>query len=261
MQKTCSDNEIDERLNRMSTHWATVIKAHDQTKDGANSARAEILYRYHEPVFRYLVAAVQDLDAAEEIAQEFAVRFLWGDFHRVNPLRGRFRDYLKKVLVNMVIDHFKEKQRSPKQLSDDAIVPAKSVNSNSSIQEFDQALCHELIQRAWSKLKKDRPKYHHVLRIRSENEELSSRDIAVRLSNELDDPVSAEWVRKAMQRGRARFAKLLITEVRTTLNCSTIDELRRELKDLNLLKHCGDVLKTTSESKFFSDFSLAQDSS
>ncbi len=259
MKKTCSENEIVERLNGMSTHWDTVIKAHEKTNDGVNSARAEILYRYRGPVFRYLVAAVQDLDAAEEITQEFAVRFLWGDFHRVNPQRGRFRDYLKKVLVNMVIDYFKEKQRSPKQLPDDAIVPAKSVNSNSSIQEFDQALCHELIQRAWSKLKKDRPKYHHVLRIRSENEELSSRDIAVRLSNELDDPVSAEWVRKAMQRGRVRFARLLITEVRTTLNCSTIDELRRELKDLNLFTYCAVILETTSESRFFSQYSPAQE--
>ena len=40
----------------------------------------------------------RDEQLAEELFQEFALRMLRGDFRRAEPLRGRFRDYLKTVI-------------------------------------------------------------------------------------------------------------------------------------------------------------------
>src|SRR5262245_25996763 len=75
--------------------------------------------RYHGAVFRYFLGAVRDPDAAGELTQEFALRFVRGDFHRADRERGRFRDYLKTALVHMATDHFRNKVAAPRQLGTD----------------------------------------------------------------------------------------------------------------------------------------------
>src|SRR4051812_43279977 len=92
----------DERLSNISTLWTMLLCAHDAPKDRAQSARHALLERYGRAAYRYLLGAVHDSEAAKELAQELAVRFLRGDFHRADPDRGRFRDYLKTALIHLV---------------------------------------------------------------------------------------------------------------------------------------------------------------
>src|SRR5262249_42324166 len=78
-----------------------------------------------------LRAMVRDDDAAEELTQEFAVRFLRGDFRQADPSRGRFRDLLKRALRHLAIDYWRrqraEKERLPISLVDDwQITPAEA---------------------------------------------------------------------------------------------------------------------------------------
>ena len=88
--------EFDPHLSEMSTQWAMVIQAHSDVPDDAQRAITQLLLRYAGAVHRYLLKALRDRDAADELNQEFAMRFLRGDFRHSDPTRGRFRDYVKR---------------------------------------------------------------------------------------------------------------------------------------------------------------------
>ena len=87
----------DDRLSRIATRWTAVFRAHGDAPTQAEAARHRLMLHYSGAVYRYLLGAVRDPDVAADLCQEFAVRFLRGDFRRADPGRGRFRDYLKTV--------------------------------------------------------------------------------------------------------------------------------------------------------------------
>src|SRR5436190_1193761 len=101
----------NERLSRISTHWTLVFQAHADRADAV--AQGTLLQRYRRAVFRYLLGALRDADQAEELAQEFALRFLRGDFRRAHPERGRFRDYVKTALSHLVTDLHRARKAGP----------------------------------------------------------------------------------------------------------------------------------------------------
>src|SRR5262245_57328630 len=98
------NQSLESRLSGISTLWSTFFQAH-KSGDAAVAARQALLERYSGAVYRYLLGAVRNEDTAADLTQEFALRFLRGDFHRADPQRGRFRDYLKTSLIHLVNDH------------------------------------------------------------------------------------------------------------------------------------------------------------
>ena len=88
------------------------------------------MQRYCGSVYRYLLGALRNGDAAIELFQEFAMRFVRGDFHRASPTRGRFRDYVKTALINLVTDHFNRQNSKPRPLAFSRF--ASSVGSGTS---------------------------------------------------------------------------------------------------------------------------------
>src|SRR5437879_1637637 len=95
----------DPRLSHISTLWTLVEQAHRGPADAIGPAQRLLLERYAAVVHRYLGGALRDADAADELFQEFCLRFLRGDFRRADPQRGRFRDFLRTALVNLVVDY------------------------------------------------------------------------------------------------------------------------------------------------------------
>jgi RNA polymerase sigma factor (sigma-70 family) len=237
------DTQINDRLARIQTQWTLVLKAHSDSTLGAAAARHQLLERYSGVVYRYLLGAVRDENTAEELAHEFAVRLLEGAFHRASPERGRFRDYVKTVLINLINDHFKSQGNAPRQFSPDAPDPAVSPASVDSGLSFEQCLQDEVINQTWSALEKQNPKYHAALLMRVENPDLSSRELAERLSANLQTQVTSDWVRKNIERARGKFAELMVEHVKGTLDCQTPDELRAELQSLNLLQYCRSAIE------------------
>src|SRR5947209_5228786 len=112
------------QLTQISTQWTLVFQAHRGTPEQVAAAQVELMARYAGAVHRYLLAALRDPEAAEELDQEFAVRFLRGDFHRVDPARGRFRDFLKRALRNLMTDYRRRKSVRPRTLGDALPEPA-----------------------------------------------------------------------------------------------------------------------------------------
>ena len=104
-------NSIEKRLSNISTNWDELIAAHDETHPDQEAAklRGQILRQYSKCVYQYILGATRSHHAAEDLTQEFALRFVRGDFKNASPNRGRFRDYLKVSLRNLVNDFFRSK--------------------------------------------------------------------------------------------------------------------------------------------------------
>src|SRR5438128_326991 len=97
-----SASDLNQRLSQIQTQWTLMFHAH-QGQGSAATAAGQLLLRYYRAVYRYLLGTVREPAVAEELAQEFAVRFLRGDFQRANPESGRFRDFLKTALRHLAV--------------------------------------------------------------------------------------------------------------------------------------------------------------
>jgi RNA polymerase sigma-70 factor (ECF subfamily) len=242
----------DERLSRISTMWTKLRQAHEGSHDAALSARQELMQRYCGAVYRYLLSAVRDPHTAEDLTQEFALRFVSGRFRGADPEHGRFRDYVKRGLFNLVADYRRRQQKDPRPVSMENNEPAAVGDDPlEAEQTFLASWRQELLSRAWQVLAKAQEEsghaYHSVLRFRVENPELRSTQMAERLSQTLGKPVTAAGVRQLLHRARERFAQALIEETRHSLGAATQDQLEEELAELNLLKYCQSALKDGGE--------------
>jgi RNA polymerase sigma-70 factor (ECF subfamily) len=234
---------LSQRLSRIATRWSQVLQAHGPNAGAATSAQALLLQRYGGAVYRYLLGAVRDPDVADDLAQEFAVRFVRGDFRRADPERGRFRDYLKTALIHLVTDHHRSRHGWPRALALDAPEPAApAVAPPDTETDFLASWRAELLDRTWGALAAHNPTYHAVLRLRVEDPEATSSRAAEQLSVRLGRPVTGDWVRKTQQRAHARYADLLLDEVSHSLGTPSPEVLEKELQELDLLKYCRSAL-------------------
>jgi RNA polymerase sigma factor (sigma-70 family) len=232
-------HEWDERLSRISTMWTKLRQAHEGSNDAARYARQELMQRYCGAVYRYLLSAVRDPHTAEDLTQEFALRFIGGRFRGADPEHGRFRDYVKRGLFNLVTDYRRKQQKEPR------LVPLENEPAAADDQEADQTFLaswrQELLARAWQALAKVEQEtgqpYHSVLRFRVEHPDLHSPQMAEQLSALLSKPLTAAGVRQLLHRSRERFAEALIEETRHSLAAATQEQLEEELAELNLLKY------------------------
>ena len=77
----------DPHLSQIQTLWSVVELAHGDHTAMA-SAQQKMLDRYGGAVRRYALAALRDEDAADEVFQEFALKFVRGDFRGAVPAKG-----------------------------------------------------------------------------------------------------------------------------------------------------------------------------
>ena len=193
-------DELNQRLSRIHTMWTQLHQAHG---GGVGAAQWAVLERYQRAIYRYLLGAVRDADVAEELSQEFALRFLRGDFRRANPERGRFRDYLKTSLVHLVTDYHRARQAAPGPLAPDIADPAAvSLALEENDKSFVANWRTELLDRTWQALREFNPTYHAALQLRIENPEMPSSEMATllttRLSKEVEKIVMLPGIQEKM---------------------------------------------------------------
>src|SRR4051812_12204671 len=97
----------EQHISQIATRWSLMTQAHRGADPDRHAAQGELLARYCASAYRYLRALVRDEAGAEELCQEFALRFLRGDFRHADPQRGRFRDYLKAALCHLAGEHLR----------------------------------------------------------------------------------------------------------------------------------------------------------
>src|SRR4051812_35402116 len=192
------DAARDDRLSQITTQWTMLLRAHAGTPDAARSIQHALLERYGGAVTRYLLGAVRDPDVAGDLAQDFAVRFLRGDFRRADPGRGRFRDYLKTALGHLVTDHRRATAAAPRPLPADAAAPTDDPTDDDA--SFLATGGAELLDRPWDALAAGPPPGHAVLLVRVSEPDLASAGLAEKAGARLGKPMTAAAARKALQR-------------------------------------------------------------
>ena len=236
----------NERLSDMPTQWSVVARAHEDTPE-APSATQQLLERYRRPIYRYLLACVRRLDAADELFQEFALRFVRGDFRSADPEHGRFRCYLKTVLHHLVVDHQRKQQRESHQPLPAAEAAPEAAPPAAPEEDLTGAWREELMARAWDALasweRENGQPLCTVLRFCADHPDLKATPMAERLSAQLGAAVSAEWVYKRLHQAREKFTGLIVQEVPQTLDEPTAPNLEQELLDLRLLDFCRPALQ------------------
>jgi RNA polymerase sigma-70 factor (ECF subfamily) len=233
------------RLSGVQTLWSQVRLAHADASAARQAAREALLRRYAGAVRRYLVAVVRDREAADDLAQEFALRFLRGDFRNADPGRGRFRDYVKVAVLNLVTDHHRRQKARPVPVPPDELNRPDSTDADDGV--FRESWRDELLDRAWDALaaverETGRP-LHTVLTFRAANPKASSTEMAAQVGARLGKAVTAVGVRQTLHRAREKFAELLLDAVADTLESPGRDRLGEELEELGLLDYCKPVLE------------------
>ena len=237
----------DQHLSQIATQWSMLFEAHRGPDDAAAQARRELMLRYCGAVCRYLAKVVGDAHLAEELTQEFAVRFLEGRFAWADPSRGKFRSYVKTALFRLVSDHHREKARRVPQVSmpDDAQVAAPDEQAAAE-EAFRDSWRQELLSRAWRGLEAAQAETgqpcHDVMRLRVDRPEASSADLASLLGQKAGKAYTAAGVRQLLHRGRERFAELLLEDVRRSMEGAPLEQVQEELADLRLLKYCQEAI-------------------
>jgi RNA polymerase sigma factor (sigma-70 family) len=240
-------NDPNQHLSQITTLWTMVDQAHGQDAAAVTSARQRLLERYGGAVKKYLHGALRDPEAAEELTQEFALRFLSGKYQGADRERGRFRNFVKGVLGHLIADHFRKRQAQPRPLPlDGEEVRAPGPGPAEVDALFMENWRQALLGRAWQALAEVETEtgqpFHTVLRLRVDQPELRSLQMAEQLSARLGKSVSAAGVRQTLHRARDRFADLLLDEVVQTLGRSAAEDLEQELIELNLLVYCQPAL-------------------
>lgn len=222
------------QLAHLTTWWGCLDAAHHAPADAARAALARLVDRYRGAVDRYLMAALGDRDAADDVFQEFALRLAGGAFRGATPERGRFRDYLRAVLIRLVRDHRRRATAAPPTglPADPAAPPDEDL--------FRTSWLEDLFERGWRALQHAEATTGRPLRtalwLKTAVPGIRSADIAGRLSAP-GRPVTDLRVRQHLTEARTRFAAAVIAEVAGTLRRPTPDAVAEELADLGLLQH------------------------
>src|SRR5437870_2009427 len=149
-QGAMDEKQMETHLSSITTAWTMLRRAHGNSPGSAAAAWQELMQRYCGAVYRYLLRAVRDPHVAEDLTQEFALRFIRGSFRNADPGRGRFRDYVKTSLFNLVHDYRRRQGKEPRPLSADGVDPPAP--DDSSEQDFRESWRQELLARAWKAL-------------------------------------------------------------------------------------------------------------
>ena len=235
-------------LGMIPTPWPLLAEAHTPPEDVAVEARRSLVRRYIGAVHRFLTAVAGDRDAADDLAQEFALRVMRGDLRNADPRRGRFRDYLRAMLRRLVLDHWRRRAGRPAPL--DADLPGSGPGTEDLDRCFLENWRGELLNRAWAALERlqretGRP-YHSALRLKAHRPELRSPLLAGELGAELGRAVTAGGFRQTLYLARQEFARLLLAEVRESLSYPPADQVEQELIDLGLIAYCRPALGPAS---------------
>ena len=238
----------ESRLSRIETLWSVVRRAHDDAGSDTAKAQQALLDQYGGAVRRYLLASLRDQDAADEVFQDFAVKFVRGDFKRADPEKGRFRQFVKTVIYRMVVDYHRVQNRTRHQGLMDAEQVVEPLNAETLDQQFIDSWRSELLARTWASLKaaeaESHKPYYTVLRLRVDKPGMRSADVAVELSQILGREIKAGNARVLVHRSRELFALKLVELVEQSLDEASEDDLENELITLDLLEYCKPVLES-----------------
>lgn len=226
-------------LAEISTRWSSL------------GDPARFVLRYSPAIRAYLQALIRHEQDAEDVLQDFLARFVERGLPRIDPSRGRFRDYLKTAVRNIAFTHLR--RRRPPQWSDEQWAAMADQRAAEADAVYDRQWTKCLVDRIWSAVEAHEAAHPSslaatVLRIHLEHHRREdSKQLAARVAAEVGRPIRPDAFRKQLSRARRLYAELLIAEVRPTLERPTDSSIEEELAELGLLDRLRRFLAETEE--------------
>lgn len=240
------------RLSRIETLWSVIKVAHQQAPDSAApqklaEAQQKLLELYGSAIKRYLLASVRNPDTADELFQDFAVRFVNGEFKSADPTKGKFRSFVKTVLARMIALHFRKlKSCKEKHVSDKMELESADESKPEDEVVFLASWREELLARTWTALAQYDAEHgtchDTILRIRVSDPSLSSEQLAHKIELATGSQTSSGSARVKVHRAREKFAEILIDVVSDSLESRERHEIEGELIELGLIDYCKEAL-------------------
>jgi len=222
-------------LEVISTRWSQV------------DSPPHFVMRYEPAIRRYLTAILKDMDAAEEVSQEFLVRVFDKSFHVDRVKTARFRDYLKAAVRNTAMSYLRRKPLPTANAAElDNVASPVNEERDDPVWTANWRKC--LIERVWQALESKQRNsescyYYTVLKYVSEHPNATSQMVAQHVSDQIGRPYRADACRQQYARARRQFAELIIVELRASLADPSFETLEAELIDLDLMKYVRDYLR------------------
>jgi RNA polymerase sigma factor (sigma-70 family) len=229
-------------LNQICTSWTRLRLTASGDEAAKVIAFRATVEKYREAVWRRIYAKLgkADVDAVNEIYQEFFLKLLAGKLAGATPSKGRFRDYIDQTLDRMVSDHYRGKQRGPKAC--DALESLAGPMDRDEVAADREALIREAWSSLWQiELRTGKP-LHTALRL-SKVEALSNREIAERLRRRGGRLPSPNKVSQYLGEAREKFAESLVQSTVAMTAAETRDEIEEALAKLGLLDFCRGARK------------------
>lgn len=228
------------RIDLIKTHWSHIQKSVSTDERESTRACLALFHRYERSVYKYLIGAVQDPHVADELFQEFSMRLVSGRFSNVTPERGRFRDYLRRALQNLVTDWYRKTGRENSAQIDDLAGCGEGDDDRTFNESFRSGILEKAIQSLEEyEVETGRP-LATALKLRMKTHgKTTSAQLAEGLTEATGsrDAISAAGYRKTLERARIKFAELLIAEVSRTIEIPTPESIDAELAELGLLAY------------------------
>jgi RNA polymerase sigma factor (sigma-70 family) len=228
----------DQRLSKISTVWDLLRQALAGPAEAIPAAQQLVLVRYGPAVRRYVLGALGDPHAADDLTQEFSLSLLRGDFRRASPQYGRFRSYVKTVLFHLVSKYRQRQRKQPHLLGTDSSVwDILAAPAEDPDHAFRERWREQLLARAWDALADANANYYAMLRFQEENPDATDKEMAHELGARQNKLLTDGSVRKTLERARKMLGDLLVQEVALTVDPPVADEVELELQELGLLRH------------------------
>lgn len=222
-----------------TTHWSLILRAKEDGDMGA--AALEALCRaYWRPLRAYLLRAGYTLADAEDHTQEFFARLLRrGSIAKVEPGRGRFRNFLLVSLRHFLADEHDKAMTARRgggdtlisldQTDDDDLPQLDLADHLTPEQIFERHWAETVLARAREKLRAEccanqKQAVYEALGPEGNDPDETYQQIGERLG------LSEEGVKSAAFRLRRRYRELIRAEVAETV--ASESELEAELRHL-----------------------------
>jgi RNA polymerase sigma-70 factor (ECF subfamily) len=212
-----------------STGWALIRAVQDRAHPEHKRALDRFARLYWEPVFCFLRARGLATPEAQDLAQEFFVWLLQGDWvQKADPQRGRFRTFLRMHLRSFLADQTsqrrvrRQKQFERQLVSLDGLVGAgdrsyEPAAGETPDQAFDRAFARAVVHAVRQELRKTcttekRPEWYEIFAATYPDdistEPLSQQTLAEKFGKTRDE------VRGILDRMKKRCLRLLRNELR-----------------------------------------------
>lgn len=234
------------KLLQIVTSWDDLLRAQSPSLSEQARAQASVLQRYLEAVWHHLHQLSRDPHVADDLTQEFALKFVRGDYATLHPSRGRFRDFLTVVLRNLVIDHVRKKHALREKPATDQIGKFAGDTSEDHDQVFIEQWRRTLLERTWEVFRSVGSQrgalYYTALLKQAQDQPSSSAALAEYLSQQTGKKVTAASARQVLCRARKMFADCLRDEVRHSLvqPQASEEDVAEELRLLRLTKYLAE---------------------